>query len=581
MATQTAVETPKVKVARFLEVDLADLKESEKNPRKSWDADELKGLADTIRQDGVLEPLLVREVPNGKGPSYEIVAGARRFRAAKLAGLKKVPVSVQDLDDSAALRIMVLENLQRKNLTPLEEAEGFKTLIEETKFDIKQLAVKIGKSISYVYAKLKILELSAPCRKALETRAIEQGHAVIISRLDPALQVETLKDVQHRGMSVRDLEEYVQREVHRSLASVPWKPEDATLVPKAGSCLACPHRSMKDTHPDLKPNTCLRPECYESKLLAVAQRKANEEAAKVAKELAGIKKKDALPKKGEKAVKIKKDVELLPGSSLKLYDALEYGRQPEKGAAYRTIASDSKASIWAIADKQPCPSSVLGVIMDDRGVWDGESKRIKYGTFVKACVDASCEIHHPKTESGREKKPAKQLLAERKKREAEQWRKTVRRAVLERTLSRIAKADWMDLRQDLERVAIGSFNRLWDNYKGPVFSRRGWEPKKATNYGGRDYETPLREKMRKLDDGELMAFLVEISVAQYMDGPDYEKRDGLMELAKEHKVDARKVEKELREKLKTAVKTAVKTVVAKKTKKTKKAKKAKKKTGKK
>ncbi len=178
-------------------IKLADLHASPFNPRKSFDKTSLDELADSIRTSGVLSPLLVRE--NAAG--YEIVAGERRFRAAKLVGLKEVPCIVRKFEsESEVRRAQIIENLQREDVAPIEEAQGFQDLLKEIgdggeKAAVKGIAEQIGKSVRHVYARLQLLGLSEPVKKAVEAGKLLAGHAQELVPLKPEQQKEMLKRI--------------------------------------------------------------------------------------------------------------------------------------------------------------------------------------------------------------------------------------------------------------------------------------------------------------------------------------------------------------------------------------------------
>lgn len=211
------------------EVKITDLAPSKYNPRKDFGKDGLEELADSIRAQGVLMPLLVR--PGVGAAEYEIVAGERRYRAAKMAGLKTIPCLVREMTESAAREAQIIENLQRTDITALEEAAGFQALLglgtplvkalqdegsrAQAKGGVERLAKTIGKSPRYVYARLKLLELADPVKKALEAGKIEPSHAQELVPLKPQQQTEMLERVEDQqadgySMSVQELREEVK-----------------------------------------------------------------------------------------------------------------------------------------------------------------------------------------------------------------------------------------------------------------------------------------------------------------------------------------------------------------------------------
>src|SRR5262249_24378320 len=146
-------------------------------------------LAEDVRQHGILNPLLVRPV-NG---SYEILAGHRRYQAAERAGLDTAPVRILQVSDEQALEIQIVDNLQRENVHPMDEALGFKALLEQPGYTPEVVAAKVGKSVSYVQRRLKVADLSKPAQKAFLDGVLTVGHAELIARLQPADQERALK----------------------------------------------------------------------------------------------------------------------------------------------------------------------------------------------------------------------------------------------------------------------------------------------------------------------------------------------------------------------------------------------------
>lgn len=176
----------------FKTIPLGDLQESPFNPRRHFDAAALAELAESLKASGQLEPLLVRPV-NGK---HEILAGHRRFRAATIAGLTELAAVVQDLDDQAALEVLTISNLQRDDLHPLEEAQGFADLIKRARYDVAKIAARIGLSERYVYDRLKLLQLIPAAKKLFLAGAMEVGHAIILARLPNEHQQRAVGDVE-------------------------------------------------------------------------------------------------------------------------------------------------------------------------------------------------------------------------------------------------------------------------------------------------------------------------------------------------------------------------------------------------
>lgn len=255
------------------------------NPRKRFDEAKLKELAASITAQGVLQPLLVRkwsaklDVPRGKNfgdmaNAYEVIAGERRFRASKLAGLIEVPCFVRELTDLQVLHAQVIENLQRDDLHPIEEAEGYESLLQtldenEEKFTADTIAGEVGKSRAYIYGRLKLLDLCQEARDAFFGGKIENSIAQLIARIPThLLQIEALTDIIEEDMSYRQAKEYIQRRFMLDLATAPFEIKDAKLLEKAGACTNCIKRTgnQPELFDDVKSkDVCTDTTCFAEK----------------------------------------------------------------------------------------------------------------------------------------------------------------------------------------------------------------------------------------------------------------------------------------------------------------------------
>jgi ParB family chromosome partitioning protein len=182
---------------------LSALQAGKYQPRQKMDAGPLQELAESIREQGVMQPLLVRAISAGK---YEIIAGERRFRAATLAGLTEVPVLVSSADDRGAAAMALIENMQREDLNPLEESQGLARLIEEFGFTHEQAAKSVGKSRSAITNLLRLSQLAKPVQAMLLAGAIDMGHARALLPLPSASQVGLAQKIAAQGLSVREAE---------------------------------------------------------------------------------------------------------------------------------------------------------------------------------------------------------------------------------------------------------------------------------------------------------------------------------------------------------------------------------------
>jgi len=203
---------------RELPVDL--LQPGKYQPRTDMNAESLQELANSIRAQGVLQPIVVRRL--GDSNRYEIIAGERRWRAAQLAELHQVPAVIRDVPDEAAIAMALIENIQREDLNPVEEATALQRLIDEFEMTHQQAAEAVGRSRAAVSNLLRLLSLSAEVRKLLENGDLEMGHARAILSLEPELQSQVARDIAAKGLSVREAEELVRK--LRSNEDRPAKP---------------------------------------------------------------------------------------------------------------------------------------------------------------------------------------------------------------------------------------------------------------------------------------------------------------------------------------------------------------------
>jgi len=187
-------------------LDVEKLISGQFQPRKIFNQDSLKELAESIKAQGIIQPILVRMVSSDQ---YEIIAGERRWQAAKMANLKEVPVVIKDISDSTALAMALIENIQREDLNVIEEARGIKLLIDEFKMTHEEAAEAVGKSRTAVSNILRLLNLCEHAQKALETKKIEMGHARAILSLSSIDQTMMCQKIVNQKLSVREVEKEV------------------------------------------------------------------------------------------------------------------------------------------------------------------------------------------------------------------------------------------------------------------------------------------------------------------------------------------------------------------------------------
>jgi ParB family chromosome partitioning protein len=364
------MNTTVINATEYRDLPLAMLTESATNPRRIFEDAALMELAESIRTQGVLSPLLVRPV-NERG--FEIVAGARRYRAAQMAESATVPVRIVHLSDAETLEAQLVENLMRRDVHPMEEAQGFRALLnlEEPKYSIEQISARTGKNPAYIAARLKLTELTPVVVEAFYREEIGVGHALLLAKLQPDQQEQSLaacfkEDWSAGGqkpkrilLPVRSLQFWIESNILLILKLAPFDKRDAQLVSAAGSCVDCPMRTghNKLLFSDLgKLDACTAPTCYQAKV-----------DAHVAKTIA------AKPK----LVQI----------------STAYGQQKEGSATlprnkYIEIRSEKPTTKQEATrpEFKTCKYTTEAIV----------SEGIDKGELRKVCIEPTCTVHHPK-----------------------------------------------------------------------------------------------------------------------------------------------------------------------------------------
>lgn len=500
-----------VQNTEYRDVPVAALIESPSNPRKRFDESSLSELAGSFKTQGVLAPLLVRELDESK---YEVIAGARRLRAAKLAELESVPVRIVRLSDAEAIEAQCVENLQREDIHPLEEALGFKSLLELGEpYNIAHIAARAGKSEAYIYGRLRLADLIPPVAEAFLKERITIGHALLIAKL-PAAQQQEAFAAAFRSMwtsegnsqvliPVKELVAWIESNILLQLASVPFDKQDEGLVPAAGSCVNCPKRTgfNKLLFADVRKDSCTNPQCFRAKV-----------DAHIAK---------TMEKKPE-LVQISSSWSTREGAPLGRNRYVEL--QIKKAKANGNLAKQPPF-------QKPCEKMADAIVMD------GGNR----GQIVKVCADPNCRVHHGDRPSPQQLQ--RDRVQERKRIEKEKIVITARHRILDAILERISvplkKADLLTI---VEHVLPSvPYNRL------PLLAKRHKLDIEKSS-------TPAAELLAKhfsrYDESDLSRLLVEISLLElaYRSGADPDS-DALLTTAKRYRIDADKVQKAVTQEL--------------------------------
>ena len=445
---------PSVKGARY--VAIGSLNQAPWNARKSFDPASLEELAESIRQKGVLSPLIVRPegISQDEEAIYEIVCGHRRFAAAQRAGLGEVPCIIRDLDDHEAQEVALVDNLQRENVPAMEEAVAFSELLTRLG-SIESVAARVQKQQSYLAQRLKLCSLSLAGQDALRHRLITVDHALVLARLgadeqDAALKwcldlnagvkistdavIEARVKRQHEAekaraeegnshrwrhtwepQSVQELKDHIASESGIVLDRAPWDLDSATLIPDAAACNACP-QNTKANAPlfgdlEIGEAKCTDTGCFKEKTQAFVQLRLKEAEPRAA------------DMNGRSTVRVSWKLSSTPPRFLKGFASLDAKQEFTKDTP--DPKQVFKAGQWIEVKKKSCDSARAAVTVDwADGGYRGELR--KPGEIVQVCIEPKCKAHpkewaKPKSKagSGTRNENSPEARAELEKREAQ------------------------------------------------------------------------------------------------------------------------------------------------------------------
>jgi ParB family chromosome partitioning protein len=489
----------------YRSVPIGVLVESATNPRKRFDEKNLEELAASMKAQGILAPLLVRELDENK---YEVVAGARRLRAARRAELEILPVRVVKLTDAESIEAQVVENLQREDIHPLEEALGFRSLLElgEPTYTIAGISARAGKSEAYVYGRIKLADLIPPVAEAFLKNQITIGHALLIAKL-PASQQQEAFAAAFRGMwmsegntqvliPVRELAAWIESNILLQLASAPFDEQDETLVPAAGTCSNCPKRTgfNKLLFADVRTDSCTDPQCFRCKIDAHVERT--------------LKTKPTL-------VQISSAWNTREGAPLGRNRYLELETKKSKANGVRTKQP--------VVEK-PCDKMTEAIVMDGG----------KRGQLTKVCADPTCRVHHPNMPSPQQQE--RERTEERKRIEKDKLAITTRHRVLAAVLERVSEPL---KKPDLLTVVHHLIGHL-PHSQMPTLAKRH---KIEADKGSKSPQELLAKRVSTYDENGLCRVLLEVSLLDSAYQRSGTSDDSLTDAAKRYRVDVEKLQK--------------------------------------
>lgn len=475
-------------------ISLSEIVPSPNNVRQQFDEKGLAELAESIRTQGVLQPILVREVETSKAGKYQIVAGERRFRAAKLAGLKDIPAQIRKMSDEEALSAQIIENLEREDVHPLDEAEGFLRLKQEMQLEIRDIAQRVAKDVRHIARRLALTNLIAEAREDFRKERITLAHALEICRLAPEIQTEALaacyetKSVLNKKKNgydyvpdkgrparhVRFLQEWLTKNVYLNLKQARFDLRDARLREDGQACIDCPQRTGYDRalFADIKDgDQCLNPICFQAKLQKFVQ-----------------------ITKAEVAEKQKR-----PAALISAY----YGSNRETEGV---LGRDQYQLIAKKADR--CESAERAVVADG-----SEIGQVKWICREKTCKDHAgrrIESYSRSSSSA----PSTLLPENRNKRKQELFDIKVDEAVRKRVMREAIKGfAWPLDREHLNEAIKEFFRRLPSDVQKTVGEVFGWNSQEAEKL--RHDNSAILRALAGLDDTRLAQFLMLCSFAHY------------------------------------------------------------------
>lgn len=520
-------------------IDIERIERSPTNPRETYDPALIASLAESIKQHGMLQPVLVRPWPASYAhalptPGYELVAGERRWRAAKIAGMTSIPARARELSDNEVLEMQVIENLQREDLHPLEEALGYERMMQSYGYTAEALAEKIHKSKSYIYARCKLTALGHEARKAFRGGTLNPSTALLIARIpNVGLQEKAMREITDpdwRGevMSVRAAQNHLQKNYMTRLLDAPFPIDDADLIKSAGSCEYCPSRTgnqERDLFLDVESaDVCIDTDCFAKKRQAHAANQCAQAAARGQKVITGEAAKKIMPYGGLEAK-----------SGLVQLDARCFDDKEMR--TYRELLSET--GFDAGADVQLVENSRAGVMIE----------AIPKNQLAEALKAAGVTAHKEGGEA-----PQKALDAKIKGEQA--YRQRLFETVSDRQSTAFAEGGAIFELDELKLLARMVFDSLYDS-PPRTFLMKIWRPEE------KPIATDFQEHIETLDAPELCLLMLDCALIRETSVNGYTldiKPANLLTTAARFGIDPAEIRKqtdsELRKKANSAAKAA-------------------------
>jgi ParB family transcriptional regulator, chromosome partitioning protein len=490
-------------VSEIQELPLTLLEECPLNPRRIVDDAALNELAASIKVQGLIHPVLVRPA----GDKFQVVAGKRRYLAAQKAEVETLRAEVRELTDAQCLEIAIVENLQRRNVHPMEEAQAFHALLhtEGLNYTVETVAAKAGKGPAFVAQRLKLIDLIPAIVEAFLADQIGVGHALEIAKL-PQDQQQRAFDAAFRTvwnggkdvrllLPLRDFTAWIEQNIFLSLDKVPFDRNDATLVPEAGSCAECPKRTGFNTllfgELGSQHDSCSDAACYQNKLDQCVARQIAKKPELVQIATAHVASGGVLPR-GR-------------------YVALQ-------------LAKTAKAKQPLSSHQKPCKH------MSEAIVVDGAER----GHTVKVCAEPTCGVHFADRRAPSPAQIAKDREQRRKEIEKRKLEVTVRHRILANVLKKVeAPLD----RADLVLIAGAMLERMEPLRRENLARRRKIVDGASSEITYPQVQKALQRLLRQSDESSLSKLIVEIVLLGSVESEAPGEGDHLSAAAKRHRVD--------------------------------------------
>jgi ParB family transcriptional regulator, chromosome partitioning protein len=495
--------------SEFRDLPVAQLQESPTNPRRRYDARSLEELAASFRTQGVVQPLLVRTIGEDL---YEVVAGARRLRAARLAELEKIPVLLREMTDAEAIEVQAIENLQREEIHPLEEALAYKNMLDldGDRYSITSIAEKVSKSPSYIAQRLQLTQLIEPVAQAFLDDQIGVGHALEIAKLQPSEQEQAFSAAFNNTwvggtqtrvlLPIKSLIAWIEQNILLELGTVPFDKSDETLVPEAGSCDNCLKRTGVNTllFAGASTDSCTDAACYNGKMsrFVELQVAAKPQLVQISTNWNGPRDSSMLPR----------------------------GRY----VPLQLVRKNGKAKAAVSPDQKPCP------YMKEAIVAEGAER----GRTVKICSEPTCKIHFAQRQEPDEKAIERQKEVRRKELLKRRLAATVRHRVFAEILKKVSAP--------LERADLALILQTMLEHSDPVrketLARRHKLPPSQLTTSDKVHKE-LLALFRRQDESGLCKLLFEWVLMGDVESASEEDPEAFTRAAKQYKIDVASVRK--------------------------------------